>query len=402
MFKVQIKATQFPDEIITLKNGRPLAYGENRCQSPAFIFSGGSDNPLSISKFQVVSGDPSYIAMADLSQLVSIMCLISEAFRRWKGRVPYIALAGKHGNPCGAAISWGNPIEALTNALYGDPVAVMGGEFTANFEINDFLAASLLHSKIDSVGRDKWGLDVIAAPGFSNFAITLLGKREKRRLLANPALKEAPYPEEEWTYRELHGGDWLKQRVPRFILTPDQIVSQTHNLNEQMFTDLIIAFACCWRASSNTVALAKNNMLIGLGCGQQDRMACVRLCLDRANLADHDARNSVFASDGFFPFARSTDNNTDKIDRLMTAVRLLDANLAGKTEAEKIMILNNFSSLVSRLDRREGPELLADAGCIGGVVPADGKRLEEVKEFFSQKKMSVAFVAAENRGFSKH
>ncbi|MDO8592465.1 MAG: hypothetical protein Q7R92_01660 [bacterium] len=404
MIKEKIKKTEIPDEILSLKNGHQLAYGENRCQSPATIFYGGNSNQLAISKFDEVSGQASFIALADLSQLVSILCLMSEAFRRSFGKVPFIALAGKHGNLCGAGISWNQPIEALLYALYGDSVAVMGGEFTANFEINDFLAASLLNSKIDSIGRDKWGLDVIAAPDFSNFAITLLGKREKRRLLANPALAEAPFPQEEWTYRELHGGDWLKQRLPHFVLSPGEVIGWTREQMDlhRIFESLIIAFACAWRASSNTVALAKDNMLIGLGCGQQDRIACVRLCLDRASRAGHDPRNSVFASDGFFPFACSTDYNADRIDQLMTAVRLLDANLAGKTESEKIITLNNFANLVSRLDRREGPELLADAGCIGGVVPADGIRLEEVKEFFQQKKMSVAFVAAENRGFSKH
>ena len=54
------------------------------------------------------------------------------------------------------------------------------------------------------------------------------------------------------------------------------------------------------------------------------------------------------------------------------------------------------------LDNREGTEILADSGCIGGVVPYDGNHKDEVAQFFEERKMSVAFVAPENRGFSKH
>lgn len=86
----------------------------------------------------------------------------------------------------------------------------------------------------------------------------------------------------------------------------------------------------------------------------------------------------------------------------MDLSRELPKKLKGKNQSEKIILLDKFSKAISKLDNREGPQLLADAGCLGGVVPADGVRLEEVKKFFQEKKMSVAFVAAENRGFSKH
>lgn len=411
-----VKKTDIPEEILVLKDGRKLAYGENRCQSPAYLFYGGSNNPLAMGKFEVVSGDPSYIALADVSQLVSILCLMSEAFQHWQGKTPYIAIVGKHGNPCGAAIDWEYPDVAIRKALHGDPVAAMGGELITNYPLELGLANVVFYSNAQKIGRDKWGLDVIAAPSFSDDAIDLLGRREKRRLLANPALAQAPFPKEEWTYRELHGGDWLKQRLSTFVLWrggiihwtgrgeivlwPEEIVDRTDK-GDIGIANLIIAFACCWRASSNTVALAKDGMLIGLGCGQQDRIACVRLCLDRANRASHDAKGSVFASDAFFPYATSK-VNIEEMHRIIDEVDTLNESLNGKSLYLQMKLLDKFTRMVSRLDRREGPELLADAGCIGGVVPADGNKLEEVKEFFHKKKMSVAFVAPENRGFSKH
>lgn len=118
----------------TARKVRQLAYAENRDRNPADLFATvGDDDPLAIHCFQVESGDPSYIAIADGSQMVGVLCLLAEAFRQWMGRVPLIAVVGKHANPCGAAIDWHDPAAALLKALRGDTVAVMGGELVTNF-----------------------------------------------------------------------------------------------------------------------------------------------------------------------------------------------------------------------------------------------------------------------------
>lgn len=386
-----------------LANGRELAYAENRCQNPAHLFSSGGNNPLAMSKFQIAAGNPSYIAMADAGSLVGVMCLMISSFMRFKGRMPFIAIAGKHGNPCGAGISWQSESEALEKALMGDSVAVMGGELITNFPITKELGQALYHANQAEIGREYWGLDEILAPSIAPETVKLLSKKEKRRLLINPALAHPPFAQEEWTYRELHGGDWLRQRVPGFVLSYNQITSWTNKpLSNESLDDLIIAFACCWRASSNTVSLAKNGQLIALGCGQQDRIACVRLALDRANRAEHIIKGSVFASDAFFPYA-TAELNPGIINRLMKGSRGLYNRLsAEEDERARLIILAEFADRVGRYDYREGPELLRDAGCIGGVVPADGKNLLAVQDFFRQSGMHVAFVAPENRGFSKH
>lgn len=390
-------------DFLSLTDGRELAYAENRCQNPAHLFSGGGNNPLAISKFQVVAGNPSYIALADASSLVSVMCLMVNTFMRFKGQTPKIAIAGKHGNPCGAGISWHSEQEALLKALMGDSLAVMGGELITNFPITEELGQAAYKADTAEIGREYWGLDEILAPAISPQTIKLMSKKEKRRLLINPALTKAPFPGEEWTYRELHGGDWLRQRVPWFVLSYNQIISWTNEpLPNGSLDDLIIAFACCWRATSNTVALAKNGQLITLGCGQQDRIACVRLALDRANRAGHSVKGSVFASDAFFPYATSVPLPDKELYKLIEQARELSCIFGGPKKKDLPKALAALATAISRSDRREGPELLRDAGCIGGVVPADGKNLAEVQEFFRQAGMSVAFVAPENRGFAKH
>jgi phosphoribosylaminoimidazolecarboxamide formyltransferase / IMP cyclohydrolase len=388
-------------DTVALYRGVELAYAENRCQNPAHLFSSGDDDPLAPSRFEWVSGTPSYISMADAAQIMEVLCLMAESFRRSYGKAPYIVVAGKHGNPCGAAISHDNPLEAINKALMGDAVAIMGGEVVTNFSIGPNEADALM-TPIDDIGRGKWGLDLVLAPEFSDEAANILGKREKRRLLANMALTEAPFPSHQWIYRQVRN-DWIRQMAPSFVLIPNAVQSWSgKQMSREEFESAIIAFACCWRASSNTVALAVDRMLIGLGCGQQDRIACVRLCLDRANRAGHDTHDSIFASDAFFPYAEAKQAATDRdIQGLVESAQSAIGYMSSDNH-KNIRYWSTLAALVSAYDRREGPQLLIDAGCAGGVVPADGKELENVQRLFEANELAVAFLPPQFRGFSKH
>lgn len=251
------------------------------------------------------------------------------------------------------------------------------------------------------IGRKNWGLDLVIAPLFSSEAINLLGKREKRRLLSNPELLNPLLPKAKWVWRPVRGS-WLRQKAPHFVLTPKEIIHWTGQpLADKDFESLLIAWAVCWFSSSNTVTLAKDNMLIANGCGQQDRIACVRLCLERANRAGYDTKGSVFASDAFFPYAKSKEPDfSDFVWPFPDSLPFFE--LTKSNPKQVLRDIAKVAMYISHLDNREGPELLIDAGCLGGVVPADGKNLEEVKALFTEAGLSVAFVAPEHRGFAKH
>lgn len=391
-------------KMIFMGNAVKLAYGENRNQSPAYLFPGSSGDPLALHRFlPATSGDPSYISLADGALTIHLVRFLAEAFRRTSGKVPYIAAVGKHANPCGLAFDWKNPAIAIQKALFGNPVSAMGGEFVCNFPVNDKLGNQLFASPKEVIGRDKWGLDVLFAPKFSPGSVSLLGKREKRRLLTNPALSELPFSDSAWILKQTPDGDWLMQRAQNFVLAPDQIIHWTGTpLNDEQFQNLLVAWVATWFASSNTVGIANDNCLIGLGAGQQDRIECARLCVDRARHSRHNIIGAVFASDGFFPFAESVPPKINKnYFKLLNKIMRIAAGYSDDPN-KRLKTLLDIASDINMRDNREGTEILCDAGCIGGVVPADGNKLEQVKEFFAKKKMSVGFVSAENRGFSKH
>lgn len=391
-----------PVAAIFMEQVSQLAYAENRDQNPAFLWRTESLDPLAIHHFQIISGDPSYIAIADSNGIIDILCTLAESFRRWQGKVPYIVVAGKHGNPCGASIDWEDAVVAVRKALHGDSVAIMGGEVVTNFPISNQLAEELYAPQDDSdIGRKNWGLDLVVAPSFSEVAADILGQREKRRLLANSVLKDPTLPPDEWSWKPVRGG-FLQQKTPNFILTPEAVQFWTNaSFFKADFETLLVAWAICWKASSNTVALAKDRMLIGLGCGQQDRIACVRLCLERAVRAGHNPVGSYFASDAFFPYASSEKPDFyEVVGKIMTLTKRALSLEEGRGDV--MGVLDMLVNYIFQIDRREGPELLVAAGCYGGVVPADGKNLDEVKKVFTDAGMMVGFVAPEHRGFAKH
>jgi phosphoribosylaminoimidazolecarboxamide formyltransferase/IMP cyclohydrolase len=53
---------------------------------------------------------------------------------------------------------------------------------------------------------------------------------------------------------------------------------------------------------SNAIALVKNKQLIGKGCGQTSRIDALRQAIQKADQFKFDLKNSVLASDAFFPF----------------------------------------------------------------------------------------------------
>lgn len=388
------------DLTLDMKKAVQLAYAENRDQSPALLipFENNSD-PLGMKNFTVVCGDPSYISIADGHQVTTILRLIAETFRRFKGSVPYIVVVGKHGNPCGAAFDWNDPAVAILKALNGDAVAAMGGEMVVNFPIDDELGKLIYEVPGNqNIGRKYWGLDIILAPDFSSATIEIMGKKEKRRLLVNAALAIATLSPNDWAIQPVSGGI-LTQRAANFLLHPDMIEHWTGKMSDEDFETLIIAWAVCWKASSNTVALAKDRMLIGLGCGQQDRIFCTRLAIDKAIYAGHDINGSLFASDAHFPYAKS---NLLSSNEMICIIESRDPNRSPEDPREFLKIVDLLRAEFAKIDKREGPELLIDAGCKGGVVPGDGNNLEEVKQVFAQAGMAVGFVNKIHRGFAKH
>jgi phosphoribosylaminoimidazolecarboxamide formyltransferase / IMP cyclohydrolase len=333
---------------------RALINGENPYQVPSDLFSLGDGDPLSATKWDSLNPEaPCFTNLADIDSILQTLCLATEAFRLQSNRVPYIAIAAKHGNACGMAVDWETPQKAISKALMGNPLAVWGGEFIVNFKIDEEMANTLLKSTVreERCGNPYWMLDVIAAPDFDTQAIEVLGKRQSRKLLKNGELLYPKLPSFFWSYRQVRGG-FLRQPQPDYILDLSIELGVPHESN--VLDSLIVAWSVAFTSShgGNEVAIAKNRQLLGAG-GGPSTLAAGETAVLRAKEWEHDTTDSIFAADAFFPFT-------------------------------------------------DAPEVLRDLGCRYGVVPTGGKNESLVKSFFQKHSMSVVFIPEKYRGFCRH
>lgn len=356
---LEVGKTQLGVEIDGLvgRSALELLNGENPYQQPSHLFASDADDDLALPRFELLSKEkPCYTNMADLDAILHCLCLCAEAFRLQFNRVPLIAVAAKHGNPCGLAVDWKDPAKCIQEALFGDPRAIWGGECIVNFPVTDDLAKLLFSSaaREKTLGRPYWMLDLVAAPDFSSKALDILRKGKNRKLFKNPALAEPAICRRPWHYRNVRGG-FLRQPSYSYILDFSKIEEACASPVDSAFLEsLIIAWSVAFGSfqGGNEVALVKGSRLISAG-GGPSTVGAVDVALRRAEQNGHSTSNAVFAADASFPFT-------------------------------------------------DVPELLHKAGCCGGIVPAGGKNFPLIKTYFTDHGMNVLYLPEEIRGFYRH
>lgn len=278
-------------------------YGENAYQTPAQVYGTNREDPLSLSNFSLVSGTaPSYNNWCDVDRMLQTITHVAAGFDTNYKKVPYIAVAVKHGNACGAA-QGEDPKEVLEKMIMGDPRAIFGGLVMTNFPVDEILAETLLSYNMPEGARRI--LDGIIAPSFAESAIDVLKRKgDKCRFLANPALESLSNESLDTTPRFRHArGGFLMQPNYTFVLDLSHGELEKHQTaTETQEKDMILASAIGSTSNSNTITLVRNGQLIGNGVGQQDRVGAANLALLRAKGSGHDTTGAVAYSDSFFPF----------------------------------------------------------------------------------------------------
>ena len=287
----------------------PCKYGENAWQTPAGLFARyGADDPLALQNFKLVAGDAlSYNNWCDIDRMLQTITHIAAGFEQNLNLRPFIALAVKHGNPCGAAVSFFPylPSVATQKAIEGDTLAIFGGSVMTTFEIGDDQAKELIHHKMPE--GQKRILDVVVAPSFTAEAIEILSRKHgKCRLVVNSHLAKLTEQDldQKRRLRFVRGG-FLKQPNYTFVLQFSDFEKAEETESEislQTKCDLLLAWAVGSTSNSNTITLVKDGMLIGNGVGQQDRVGAAQLAIERARRSTHDIKGAVAYSDSFFPF----------------------------------------------------------------------------------------------------
>lgn len=247
-----------------------LRYGENPHQKGVFY---GQINDL----FEQLHGkELSYNNLLDVDAALSLVADFNE---------PTIAII-KHNNPCGLA-SRAQLADAWKDALAGDPVSAFGGIIVANRPVDEATAKEI----------DKIFMEVLIAPAFEGDALNILKSKKNRILLQQkgklPAGKQ---------FRTILNGV-VEQDKDSVILTAENLKLVTAKAaSEQQINDMLFADKIVKHTKSNTIVLAKNNQLVGIGCGQTSRVDALKQAIAKAHTAGFSLQGAVMSSDAFFPF----------------------------------------------------------------------------------------------------
>lgn len=194
----------------------------------------------------------------------------------------------KHNNAAGAAVG-SFTLDAYLKALRCDPVSAFGGIVTFNDEV-DLKTAEKLNEIF---------LEIVCAPSFSEEAIQILKKKKDRRLVK----KLKPITEEGLSVRTIPGG-LLVQDKDLITLDKENLKVVTNRKpTEKELEDLTFAWIVAKHTKSNAIVFAKDKSTLGVGAGQMSRLDSVKIAFMKAKEHGHDLKNSVAASDAFFPFA---------------------------------------------------------------------------------------------------
>jgi phosphoribosylaminoimidazolecarboxamide formyltransferase / IMP cyclohydrolase len=189
----------------------------------------------------------------------------------------------KHTNPCGCA-EQPTLADAYRKALEADPVSAFGGVLAFNREVDKETA--------DEVA--KLFVEAIAAPAFSDDALTVLSTKKNLRLV-----KVTPLKTPELVVKSISGG-MLAQTADNIPLEIASLQTKTARpCTPEEMRALIFAWKVAKHVKSNAIVYARPGQTISVGAGQMSRVDSVKVGAMKSVLP---LAGTVLASDAFFPF----------------------------------------------------------------------------------------------------
>ena len=104
-------------------------------------------------------------------------------------------------------------------------------------------------------------------------------------------------------------GGLLIQDIDAGMINEDKLrVATKVKPSELEIKDMLFAWKVAKMVKSNAIVYARNQQTIGVGAGQMSRVNSARIAAIKAEHAGLQVKNSVMASDAFFPFRDAIDN----------------------------------------------------------------------------------------------
>ncbi|HXG50585.1 MAG TPA: bifunctional phosphoribosylaminoimidazolecarboxamide formyltransferase/IMP cyclohydrolase [candidate division Zixibacteria bacterium] len=264
-----------------------MRYGENPHQSAAFYGTAVESGPSIARARQIQGKELSFNNILDADAALATVLEFSEI----------AAVAIKHNNPCGVALSKISPVDAFRKAKACDPVSIFGGVIAFNRPVDEETAREL---------REIF-LEIVIAPAFTPEARAVLSSAKR---LLNIRLLEVDVSEPQrggYDLRRVRGGmllqDWDTGSVD---VRQCRVVTQRRP-TEQEYRAMDFAWRVCRHVKSNAIVFASEDQVLGVGAGQMSRVDSARIAVMRAATHGLNLQGSAVASDAFYPFRDGID-----------------------------------------------------------------------------------------------
>ncbi|WP_078577808.1 bifunctional phosphoribosylaminoimidazolecarboxamide formyltransferase/IMP cyclohydrolase [Salipaludibacillus agaradhaerens] len=261
---------------VTYNRKQMLRYGENPHQQAAF-YERPLGNPVSIARAEQLHGkELSYNNINDADAALAVI-------RDFNG--PAVA-AIKHMNPCGVGIG-SSIFDAYTKAYDADPTSIFGGIIACNREVDEETALKM----------KEIFLEIIIAPSFSKAALAVLTEKKNLRLLTVDLSSDQPIEQRMTT---VSGGALMQETDTLSYEDVEVTIPTKRKPSDNELEQIKLAWKVVKHVKSNAIVLAKDDMTIGVGAGQMNRVGAAKIALEQAG---DKAEGSVMASDAFFPMS---------------------------------------------------------------------------------------------------
>ena len=263
-----------------------LRYGENPHQEAAFYRDQDPVRGSLAGAHQLQGKALSYNNIADSDAALQCVKQFSQ---------PACVIV-KHANPCGVAVSE-NILDAYEKAFATDPTSAFGGIIAFNHNLDSATARAII---------DKQFVEVIVAPEIDEDALPVLAEKKNVRVLS---VGEWPQSvEATFDFKKVSGGLLVQGSDTGIITEADLTIVSEKTPDAGQIRDLLFAWKIAKFVKSNAIVFCKDGMTIGIGAGQMSRVYSTKIAAIKAADEGLSVKDSVMASDAFFPFRDGIDS----------------------------------------------------------------------------------------------
>ena len=267
----------FPDKkTIPGRKLTQLRYGENPHQKSSIYINDFDDKETGLKK---ISGkNLSYNNYNDIFTGLEIL----SSFKK-TGTVIV-----KHGNPSGASINK-SPLKSFQESLLCDPMSAFGGIVACNFKINKKIAKEISNTFFE----------VILAKKFDKDALKIFKSKKNLILIDISKFKE----KKKYQIKYFDNSFLIQDKNKKnFDLKNLKYVTNLKPTKQELkFAEF--SMSICKFAKSNSIVITNKFSTIGIGAGQTSRVDSCKIAVEKAKkFQSKRLKNSVAASDAFFPF----------------------------------------------------------------------------------------------------